>query len=129
MRTLTVKQPWASLLASGEKKYEFRSWKTNYRGLFLIHAGKTFDSKASTRYPNTSNKYPTGTIVALAKLVDCHEVNGEFIKNNINRNKKVYMSAPNDGYAFEIEIIKELNIPNINGKLSFWEYDISKDKL
>ena len=40
MKAITVIQPWASLLAEGAKLYETRSWKTNYRGEILIHAGK-----------------------------------------------------------------------------------------
>lgn len=39
MKALTIKEPWASLIINGYKKYEFRSWKTNYRGKVLIHAG------------------------------------------------------------------------------------------
>ena len=39
MKVLTVKQPWATLIVEGIKKYEFRSWKTKYRGEVLIHAG------------------------------------------------------------------------------------------
>jgi hypothetical protein len=39
MKVLTLKQPWATLVANGLKEYEFRSWKTNYRGKLLIHAG------------------------------------------------------------------------------------------
>ena len=38
MRVITLKQPWATLVAEGIKKYEFRSWKINYRGEILIHA-------------------------------------------------------------------------------------------
>ena len=39
MKALTIKEPWATLIIDGYKKYEFRSWKTNYRGKLLIHAG------------------------------------------------------------------------------------------
>ena len=39
MKVLTIKQPWASLIVNGYKEYEFRTWKTNFRGEFLIHAG------------------------------------------------------------------------------------------
>ena len=39
MKALTIKEPWATLIIDGYKKYEFRSWKTNYRGKILIHAG------------------------------------------------------------------------------------------
>ena len=43
MKVLTVKQPWASLIVNEHKKYEFRSWKTKYRGKILIHAGKSLE--------------------------------------------------------------------------------------
>lgn len=32
MKALTIIQPWATLIASGHKMNETRSWKTNYRG-------------------------------------------------------------------------------------------------
>ena len=40
MKVITLWQPWATLLAAGTKICETRSWKTNYRGEILIHAGK-----------------------------------------------------------------------------------------
>lgn len=40
MKVITIKQPWATLIAKGYKEYEFRTWKTNYRGDILIHAGR-----------------------------------------------------------------------------------------
>lgn len=43
MKALTVWQPWASLIALDLKKYETRSWPTNYRGNIVIHAAKTDD--------------------------------------------------------------------------------------
>ena len=41
MKTLSVKQPWASLICSGIKDIENRTWKTKFRGRVLIHAGAT----------------------------------------------------------------------------------------
>lgn len=38
MKALTVQQPWATLLATGRKRIETRSWKTKYRGPIAIHA-------------------------------------------------------------------------------------------
>lgn len=37
MKTLSVRQPWASLLVSGLKDIENRTWAPNYKGLSLIH--------------------------------------------------------------------------------------------
>lgn len=41
MRALSVKQPWAELIASGKKKVEHRTWKVDFRGDLLIVASKT----------------------------------------------------------------------------------------
>lgn len=38
MKTLTLWQPWASLVAFGEKKVETRCWQTKHRGAIAIHA-------------------------------------------------------------------------------------------
>jgi hypothetical protein len=40
MKAISLWQPWASLLATEIKKYETRSWATNYRGPIAIHAAK-----------------------------------------------------------------------------------------
>lgn len=40
MRALTIRQPWAQLIALGIKWIETRSWATKYQGPVLIHAGK-----------------------------------------------------------------------------------------
>lgn len=32
MKAITIKQPFASLIACGLKEYAFRTWKTSYRG-------------------------------------------------------------------------------------------------
>lgn len=39
MKALSIKQPWASLIDSGAKTIEVRSWTTKYRGPLLICAG------------------------------------------------------------------------------------------
>ncbi len=43
MKCFTVHQPWAALLAHGEKQFETRTWQTGYTGPIAIHAGKTFN--------------------------------------------------------------------------------------
>jgi hypothetical protein len=37
---ISVRQPWASLLAMGKKPVENRTWARNFRGRVLIHASK-----------------------------------------------------------------------------------------
>lgn len=50
MKVLTLKQPWASLVAEGIKEYEFILCKTNYRGKILIHAGVGVDKNDMKRF-------------------------------------------------------------------------------
>jgi hypothetical protein len=37
LKTLSIKNPWAYLIAYGIKDVENRTWKTDFRGEFLIH--------------------------------------------------------------------------------------------
>lgn len=39
MKALTIRQPWAQLIAIGAKTIETRSWPTKHRGRIAIHAG------------------------------------------------------------------------------------------
>jgi len=38
LKALTIYQPWATLLATGQKRIETRSWATGYRGWLILHA-------------------------------------------------------------------------------------------
>ncbi|WP_420213466.1 ASCH domain-containing protein (plasmid) [Burkholderia aenigmatica] len=38
MKALSIRQPWAWLIAAGHKDIENRTWRTHYRGALLIHA-------------------------------------------------------------------------------------------
>ena len=58
MKVLTLKQPWATLVAEGIKRYEFRSWKTNYRGKILIHAGIGIDKEAMKKFAGLNLTFP-----------------------------------------------------------------------
>ena len=72
MKVLTIKQPWATLIMQGNKRFEFRSWQTKYRGELLIHAGKGIDKEAMKRLANYIPKdMPTGKILGKVILVDC----------------------------------------------------------
>ncbi|MCG0445699.1 ASCH domain-containing protein [Pseudomonas aeruginosa] len=41
MKALSIRQPWAWLVANGHKDIENRDWATSFRGRFLIHAAKS----------------------------------------------------------------------------------------
>ena len=43
MKALSVKQPWANMIAEGEKTIETRTWSTDYRGEILIVSARDPD--------------------------------------------------------------------------------------
>ena len=127
MKVITIKQPFASLIAEDIKEYEFRTWKTKYRGELLIHAGKGIDKKAMKKFEKYNLEYPSGCIIAKATLTDCIEIDDEariFLKD---KNPLVYSNVINNkewkGYAFRLENIEKIRPIPVNGKLSFWNYE------
>ena len=127
MKTITIKQPYASLIAAGIKKYEFRTWKSKYRGKLLIHAGKGIDKKAMEKFKNYNLEYPSGCIIAICDMVDCVKIDEETRKMLLKENELVYGKAARDksfdGYGFRLANVKMIEEISVKGALSFWEYD------
>jgi hypothetical protein len=98
LKTLTLTQPWATLVAIGAKRIETRSWGTSYRGPLAIHAAKTFPGWAKDQvqsdpmfrralglpdppHPLTQEwldsmrdgieALPLGCVLVVCRLVDC----------------------------------------------------------
>jgi hypothetical protein len=69
MRALTIQQPYASLIARGDKWVENRGWYCGYRGRLAIHAGKGTDYL--DREALALGDYPTGMVLATVDLVAC----------------------------------------------------------
>ena len=124
MKVLTVKEPWASLIAYGYKEYEFRSWKTNYRGKILIHAGKSLEKDISKKFEEYNLSYSKGEIIAIADLTDCILVDEKFNKKLLNKNSLVYGNTNHTmKYAWKLENVKLIDKIKINGKLGLWNYE------
>ena len=126
MKVITIKQPFASLIAEGIKKYEFRTWKTNYRGEIYIHAGNGIDKEAMKKYAHYNLDYPKGKIIAKANLIDCLKID-DTARNMLKEEKKdVYENVINnknwDGYGFKLENITKINPLEAKGKLNIWNY-------
>ena len=123
MKVLTVKQPFASLIANHYKTYEFRSWKTNYRGELYIHAGNGIDKKRTELVKEYNLDYPTGYIIAKAKLTDCILVSVEMNKYLRKQNSKVYTHDYTGYYAWKLENIEMLEVPiKASGQLNIWNF-------
>jgi ASCH domain len=47
---LSVRQPWAELIISGQKTIELRKWAADYRGQMWLHAGKRQDPQLEAQF-------------------------------------------------------------------------------
>lgn len=132
MRVLTIKEPFASLVAYRIKRIETRSWKTKYRGEIYIHAGlakvNVKDKRIShllSYLPNPTPKY--GEIIAKANLVDCVFMDDVFLKQ-IKENPVEYECGHYEygRYAWVLEDVELLENPiSAKGKLGIWYYENS----
>jgi hypothetical protein len=88
MKALTVRQPWASLIAASAKTIETRSQRTHHRGPLAIHAGLhrpvegedvgdwwwcwDVDQGVIVRQSKwAEHPAPLGAVVAVVEVVDC----------------------------------------------------------
>ena len=129
MKVLTIKQPWATLIAEGYKEYEFRTWNTKYRGELLIHAGKSINKEAVQRFEKYNLEYPQGCIIAKVDMTDCVNVDEELREKLKNKNEIVYKGIQDrawNGYGFKLENVKKIKPIEAKGKLGFWNYDMSE---
>lgn len=122
MKVITLKQPWATLVAEGLKKYEFRSWKYSYRGEILIHAGKGVDKEAMKKFEHLNLNYPRSRIIAKVKILDCVKLDKEINENIIRENELVYgHKYDRTGYAWKLEVIEKIDDDKaISGKQGIW---------
>lgn len=105
MKGITIWQPWAQLIALGEKEYETRKdsryWRTTYRGRLAIHAGKQrtedlVDTFFQARFIETFKRHgitqfsalPLGSIVAIATLSAIY--NGNDIIPHLSVNEQAF---------------------------------------
>lgn len=129
MKALSLTQPWANLITDYGMNVENRTWKTNFRGFFAIHATKTYREddfiycKKHFGINLNQNEVPYGAIIGFAKLTEVIDETGV-----TKRTKKWFIGD----YGFVLENIIKLKTPvPSKGALNFWEVEesIFKDCL
>ena len=70
MKALSIKQPWASLIAHGIKNIENRNWKTHFRGRIYIHAS----AKIFTFFKGENLAFPTNQWEDIDKSIDVNQL-------------------------------------------------------
>ena len=145
MKALTLTQPWATLVAIGAKKFETRSWNTNYRGPLAIHAALKFPMK--TRWLLASDPFrsefikagyhigplknlswlPLGAIVATCELVATISTGTiiEFASGLGLSDIEIAFGDYSPGrWAWRLDNVKKLPEPiPAKGALRLWETD------
>ena len=136
MKAITISQPWARLIASGEKFVENRSWSTNYRGPIAIHAG------LGTQYLSKEElaEYPTSAVIAIARLAACVNLFdvtskrvstlGEIIPGTQYTYKQIVEHKYSEGpCCWILEDIQEVGPWKATGKQGLWVWQEQKELL
>lgn len=140
MKAITIIQPWATLIALGEKKFETRSWRTHYRGPIAIHAGKKVDEEACwddsirnvlDEHGYTAGNLPTGAIIATATLNRCLKSVDTWTDGyELENNELIYSPEYEFGdftpgrYAWEMTNVQQLPEPiPAKGQQGFWNWE------
>lgn len=132
VRALTLTQPWASLVAWGEKRIETRDWGTIYRGPLAIHAAKSFPRwavEACFAEPFRSvlaahveylQDLPLGAIVAVAELVDCARIAPNYVAG-LGDQERAFGDYTPGRIAWELSSVRPLSQPiRARGSLGLW---------
>jgi hypothetical protein len=141
MKALTVKQPWAYLICADIKDVENRTWKTNFRGRVLIHAGASCDSRCGNLLTlftmeqwNEMNKMKhlpvkrkiveeyldKSAIIGSVEIVDCVGASPDMV-DCFGTPLSVWAEPNCFLWVLENPILFKKPILNMKGKLSFWE--------
>lgn len=142
MKALSLIQPWANLIALGEKRIETRSWSTPYRGPLAIHASKSIPREvremaseepqfldAFERHNVTLGDLPCGVVVATAVLTHCVHVDRD-TRNRIGQSGKypedevLFGDYTPGRFAWVLSDIRPLAEPvPARGSLGLWEWE------
>lgn len=115
MKALTICQPYAEMIKTGEKVIENRTWPTSVRGRIAIHAGKSRDwleDGDESERPDMA----FGAIIATAELYDCKRV------TDLSWDEQTRHDA-NGPYCFLLRDVNVLDTPiPARGAQGFWEW-------
>lgn len=116
MKALSIKQPWASLVAAGYKTVECRTWRTKYRGPLLICSNKG-DAEI-----NDGLIAPGGMALGVVELVDIRKMTPEDIEPAFLPDNVVFDDVRHE-YAWHVKKMYEIIPFPIKGKLNLFEVD------
>ncbi len=139
MKVLSIRQPWASLIAHGIKDIENRTWRTYFRGRIYIHASavsagnelQTLLTPSQYRAIPDSlqpgfliGSWQKSAIIGEVDIIDC-VINHESIwaENNKGLPEDGIIIKPIYNWVLANPVLYDAPILNVKGKLSFWEFE------
>lgn len=122
MKTLSVKQPWANLLAFHFKWFECRTWFTKHRGPTLIHASLRDDRNATEYWGGCVDSEPRGHVIAAGDLYDCRYM-------RIEDEHGARVEYRKDTVVFQFVNVRRIKPIPLKGQLGIFESGITEDQL
>lgn len=129
MKAISIKNPWARLIAIGLKDVENRTWPTSFRGRVLIHAS----AKIDPRYREMSNLFTfdqwnamdhSEQLKAVKGIYDSSAIIGEVeILDCIQDSTSVWAEPGCYHWVLSNAKLYDEPIRNVKGALSFWQFN------
>lgn len=142
MKALSLWQPWASLVALGEKRIETRDWATKYRGELAIHATAQLPaywlgtSRNTEAFRNeladvfnvrreydvfATKKLPRGCVLCIVRLVEIQET--RYVREMLCERERIFGNYEDGRYAWSLELIERFNEPiPAKGNRMLWNW-------
>lgn len=121
-KTLSIKNPWAYLIARGWKDVENRTWRTHHRGKVLIHISKKIDPIVKTlffkdRYRLTDEQFEE--IIFNVNTVGC--IIGEVdIVDVVEDHPSIWSAEGQWQWVLKNPVLYNEPILNVQGALNIW---------
>lgn len=129
---LSLWQPWASLIAMGEKQYETRDWypRKNQPQYLAIHSAKRWTGAEQTihrafvrRFPEMKwpETVPLGAVLCICQLRTVHPT--EAIRDQLMQQELAFGNYADGRYAWELEVLHVFEQPiPAKGSQLFWKW-------
>lgn len=131
MKVLSIREPYATLIANKTKYIETRSWKTKYRGDIIIHSCKgVYPIKEKIQHLVDKKNLKYGYMLCIATIVDCVYIDEKYAKKIKSENIDNYLCGDYTPgrYAWILDNIRIIKEPiEISGKLGLWNYETKID--
>lgn len=150
MKALTLWQPWASLVALGEKQVETRIWSTKYRGELAIHASANLppawlgrsrfscefadevadvlkvrrdrDDRLGVNVDSAVRNLPRGSVLCIARIVSIEPT--ERVRDLLSRRESIFGNYEDGRYAWFLHLVEKFEQPiPAKGNRLLWNWE------